>query len=296
MTKPLNLVSRLALGTVQFGMSYGIANQQGQVSRLAAREMLVLANKYAINTLDTAIAYGESEVCLGEIGTQGYNLITKLPPIPYGCANVSLWIKEQVQASLLRLRVSKVYAVMLHCPSQLLSPDGQVIYLAMQDLKNYEIVKKIGVSVYDPKELQLITDKYPIDIVQAPFNLIDRRLNNSGLLKKLKVMGVEIHTRSVFLQGLLLMPRETMPAKFSKWDSLFHIWHNWLSINKLSAVHACLAYSLSFPEIDHIVVGADSVEQLKETIDAATSYANLEFPDIQSDEENLINPSNWSKL
>ena len=296
MTKPLNLVSRLALGTVQFGMSYGIANQQGQVSRLAAREMLVLANKYAINTLDTAIAYGESEVCLGEIGTQGYNIITKLPPIPYGCANVSLWIKEQVQASLLRLCVSKVYAVMLHCPSQLLSPDGQVIYLAMQDLKSSGIVKKIGVSVYDPKELQLIIDKFPIDIVQAPFNLIDRRLNNSGLLKKLKVMGVEIHTRSAFLQGLLLMPRETRPAKFSKWDSLFHIWHNWLSINKLSAVHACLAYSLSFPEIDHIVVGADSVEQLKETIDAATSYANLEFPDIQSDEENLINPSNWSKL
>lgn len=296
MAKSLSLANRLALGTVQFGMSYGIANQKGQVSRLAAKEILELARKREIDTLDTAIAYGESEICLGEIGTQDYKLITKLPAIPDDCTYVNDWIKEQLQASLARLSVSKVYALMLHRPNQLLGPDGEAIYLALQSLKNSGVVEKVGISVYAPNELQLITDKYSIDIVQAPFNLIDRRLKNSGWLEKLKDLGVEIHTRSAFLQGLLVMPKETIPAKFSQWTNLFQIWHNWLVSNNFSAVQASLAFPLSFPEIDRVVVGVDSVGQLKQIIEATTKSINLEFPDMQSNEENLINPANWSNL
>jgi aryl-alcohol dehydrogenase-like predicted oxidoreductase len=296
MIKPLNLANKLALGTVQFGMTYGIANQQGQVSRLAAREMLDLAKEHDIDTLDTAIAYGDSEVCLGEICTEYFKLITKLPAIPAGCNNVDIWIKEQIQASLDRLRVTKVYALLLHRPDQLLGSDGESIYHTLKNLKSIGVVNKIGISVYAPNELELITNKFNIDIVQVPFNLIDRRLNVSGWLNKLKDMGIEIHVRSVFLQGLLLMPKDTVPAKFSQWGSLWERWHSWLAINKLSAVQACLAYPLSFPEIDRVVVGVDSLKQLKQIIDAATSNVSLEFPNIQSFNENLINPANWSKL
>lgn len=296
MTKLLNLTSKLAIGTVQFGMSYGIANQQGQVSRSAAREMLNLAKEHNVDKLDTAIAYGESEACLGEIGTQDFKLITKLPAIPDGCTNIDIWIKEQMQASLERLCVTKVHALMLHRPNQLLGSGGEMIYRALQSLKSSGVVSKIGISVYSPHELQWITDKFKIDIVQAPFNLIDRRLNNSGWLKKLKDMGVEIHTRSAFLQGLLLMPKDAVPAKFSQWNDLLQNWQNWLAINNLSAVQACLAYPFSFPEIDRVVVGVDSIKQLKQIIDAAASTMSLEFPDIESSEENLINPANWSNL
>src|SRR3990172_7552207 len=113
-------MNRLALGTAQFGLPYGIANQGGQVKRSAAKAMLQLAAANGIDILDTAISYGESETYLGEAGTQGFKLVTKLSAVPNGCADVSGWVQEQLVASLSRLGVSAVYGLLLHCPQQLL--------------------------------------------------------------------------------------------------------------------------------------------------------------------------------
>ena len=80
---------RIALGTVQFGLHYGITNQRGKVSADDAKAMLLLASNQGTDTLDTAISYGDSEKRLGEIGTNGFKIITKLTPIPIDCADVS---------------------------------------------------------------------------------------------------------------------------------------------------------------------------------------------------------------
>lgn len=287
---------RLALGTAQFGLPYGVANQLGQVSQAAAKEMLLLAMDYRIDTLDTAIAYGESESCLGDLGVQGFNLVTKIPLIPENCERIDEWIRQQLLASIARLRVKSVYGLLLHRPSQLLSSHGLQIFNALQELKRDGLVQKIGVSIYSPDELDLLTTRYSIDIVQAPFSLIDRRLFTSGWLGRLKQKGIEVHIRSVFLQGLLLMPRSAIPPKFSLWDQLWDSWHDWLESRQLSPVHASLAYALAFPEIDRVVVGAESYEQLIQIINASSRTKIDEFPDISSDDEGLINPANWTKL
>lgn len=287
---------RLALGTVQFGLPYGIANQGGQVTRSAAKAMLQLAAKNGIDTLDTAIAYGESENCLGEVGTQGFRLVTKLPAVPNGCADVSGWVKEQVAASLGRLGVNEVYGLLLHRPEQLLEANGKTLYQTLQGLKENGQVRKVGVSIYAPSELEALTPRYRFDLVQAPFNLVDRRLQASGWMNRLKDEGVEIHTRSAFLQGLLLVPPDSIPDKFSPWADLWKKWHAWLAHGTISAVQACLAFPLSFPGIDRVVVGADSVNQLEQIIDAAGRTVPLELPDLHCDAENLINPARWSQL
>ncbi|CAG1010361.1 Aldo-keto reductase IolS [Anaerolineales bacterium] len=287
---------RLALGTVQFGLPYGIANQGGQVTRSAAKAMLQLAAKNGIDTLDTAIAYGESENCLGEVGTQGFRLVTKLPAVPNGCADVSRWVQEQVAASLGRLGVNEVYGLLLHRPEQLLETNGKTLYQTLQDLKEIGRVQKVGVSIYAPSELEGLTPQYRFDLVQAPFNLVDRRLHTSGWLKRLKDEGVEIHTRSAFLQGLLLMSQDSIPKKFSPWADLWGKWHDWLERHAASAVQGCLAFPLSFSEIDRVVVGADSVGQLQQIISAASSAAPVDLPDLHCDAENLINPARWSQL
>ncbi|MFH2135415.1 MAG: aldo/keto reductase [Pseudomonadota bacterium] len=289
-------MNRLALGTVQFGLSYGIANQAGQVTRATAKEMLQLARAHGIDTLDTAIAYGDSEACLGEIGTQGFKLVTKLPAIPEQCPDVSGWVREQIAASLARLGVNEVDGLLLHRPSQLLGPDGDALFRTMCELKEAGTVKKIGVSVYAPTELDALIPKYRFDLVQAPFSVIDRRLFTSGWLHRLKKEGVEIHTRSAFLQGLLLMPCSSIPGKFVQWSPQFDTWYRWLSTNAAAATQACLAYPLSFPEVDRVVIGADSVVQLQQTIEAATQELSGELPDISCEDENLINPANWSRL
>ncbi|CAG1014268.1 Aldo-keto reductase IolS [Anaerolineae bacterium] len=287
---------KLALGTAQFGLPYGIANRDGQVTRSVAKAMLHLAAANGIDTLDTAIAYGESETCLGEVGTNGFKIITKLPAIPDGCAAVSDWVREQFAASLVRLGVSAVHGLLLHRPQQLLDPDGKTLYQTLQDLKEAGQVSKIGISIYAPNELELLAPRYRFDLVQAPFNLVDRRLYTTGWLARLKDEGVEIHTRSAFLQGLLLMPQDAIPKKFAAWSDLWNKWHDWLSHHAVSAVQACLAFPLSFREIERVVVGADSVSQLQQIISAASSAAPVDLPDLQCDAENLINPAHWSQL
>jgi aryl-alcohol dehydrogenase-like predicted oxidoreductase len=287
---------KIALGTVQFGLPYGIANQTGQVTRPVAKAMLQLAAVNGIDTLDTAIAYGESETCLGEVGSQGFKLVTKLPAVPDGCADISDWVQEQIAASLTRLGVSVVYGLLLHRPEQLLEADGKALYKTLQGLKETGQVQKIGVSVYAPSELEALIPRYRFDLVQAPFNLVDRRLHTSGWLQRLKDEGVEIHTRSVFLQGLLLMPQSAVPEKFASWSDLWGKWHDWLAHHTVSAVQACLAFPLSFPEIDRVVVGVDSMSQLQQIISAATCIAPDDFPDLHCDEEDLINPSRWAAL
>jgi aryl-alcohol dehydrogenase-like predicted oxidoreductase len=289
-------MNRLALGTVQFGMSYGIANRNGQVGRPEARAMLQLAAANGIDMLDTAIAYGESETCLGEVGTEGLRVVTKLPAVPVGCPDVEKWVNEQIAASLGRLKVSGLYGLLLHRPGQLLEQGGAALYGALQKLKESGLVQKTGVSIYAPGELEELSRQYRFDLVQAPFNLIDRRLHTSGWMHRLKKEGAEIHVRSAFLQGLLLMPREAIPAKFAKWSDLLGKWHDWLARHSISAVQACLAFPLSFPEIDHVVVGADSVSQLQQIIRAANSVPPSDLPDLACEAEDIINPARWSAL
>ena len=289
-------MSRLALGTVQFGLLYGIANQNGQVTRLTAKAMLQLSAANGIDTLDTAMVYGESEVCLGEVGTQGFKLVTKLPLVPDGCIDVRGWVQQQVAASLARLGVSAVYGLLLHCPEQLLGAVGKELYQTLQSLKETGLVQKVGVSIYAPSELEMLTQQYRLDLVQAPLNLVDRRLHTTGWLQRLKGEGVEIHTRSAFLQGLLLMPHVSIPAKFAPWSHLWDKWHEWLSRYNVSAVQACLAFPLLFPEIDRVVVGAESVIQLEQIISAATNVVPNYLPDLHCEAEALINPSRWALL
>jgi aryl-alcohol dehydrogenase-like predicted oxidoreductase len=285
---------KIALGTVQFGLPYGIANQAGQVSRLEAKAMLQLAAANGVDTLDTAISYGESETCLGELGTQGYKVVTKLPMVPNECADLKDWVQKQVTASLSRLGVSEIYGLLLHRPEQLLGPNGKQLYQILQELKVNGLVQKVGVSIYAPSELIAITKLFRVDLVQSPFNLVDRRLLTTGWLQRLKAEDVEIHTRSTFLQGLLLTSQAAIPAQFAPWNELWRRWHQWLEDHDVSAVQACLAYPLSFSEIDRVIVGADSVCQLAQIINAARSGPQVDSPELRCEDESLINPSHWS--
>ena len=136
---------------------------------------------------------------------------------------------------------------MLHQSDQLLRSNGTLVYQALQELKDNGQVQKVGVSIYSPAELDLLIPKYRFDLVQAPFNLVDRRLYSTGWMQRLKDDDIEIHTRSVFLQGLLLMSQADIPYMFSPWNELWEQWYRWLSENEVSAVQSCTAFYLSLP-------------------------------------------------
>jgi hypothetical protein len=288
-------VQRLALGTAQFGLDYGVANNAGQVSLSEAKRIVVLAHESGIDTIDTAIGYGDSERNLGQIGVARFKLVTKLPALPDGVDRVAGWVNGQVDASASRLGVSRIYGLLLHRPMDLLGSNGPELFKAICALKERSVVEKIGASVYAPQELEALTGKYHFDLVQGPLNIFDRRLQNTGWLQRLKDRAIEIHTRSVFLQGLLLLPRHDIPAKFARWSSLWDRWNQWSAGDPDAAIRACLSFPLSLAEIDCVIIGTDSTEQLQRVL-ANIAPSSRALPDLACDDEELINPSRWPGL
>lgn len=290
------MTQRLALGTVQFGLPYGIANRGGQVEPQAAAAILKLAWDAGVDTLDTAIAYGTSEERLGEIGVGQWRVISKLPPIPPSCPDVHGWAQDTVRASLQRLGISKLAGLLLHRPMQLLEADGAALYRSLLLQREQGVCDMIGVSIYGPEELDQLCPRFRFDLVQAPFSVIDRRLTESGWLQRLRAAGTEVHVRSVFLQGLLLMERGRRPAYFDAWAPLWRRWEEWLRAEQLSALHGALRYVLSIPEIDRIVIGVDSPRHLQEILAVGAAPEPLPpraAPDVRCADAGLINPSAW---
>lgn len=287
---------KLALGTVQFGLSYGVANTSGQVSGEVADAVLQRAQQSGIDTLDTAIAYGDSESVLGRLGVKAWKMVTKLPAVPDGCSDVTQWVKAQAQGSLTRMGLNSLYGLLLHRPGQLLDGKGADLYAALQSLKDEGLVSKIGVSVYGPQELNALQGQYTLDLVQAPLSILDRTLLDSGWAQRLKDDGVEVHTRSAFLQGLLLMSKENRPAKFGHWADIWTEWDRWLSETGLTPLQACLRFTNTLDCIDRVVVGVDNVAQLNQIIEAAEG-ALPSLPQFKSlQDDRLINPATWNQL
>ena len=294
-TRASNL-ERLALGTAQFGLNYGISNQRGQIGFNDAVAIVRLSNEHGINTLDTAVGYGESEARLGAIGITGWQVVSKLPAVPGQCDDIHRWVNVTVRESLARLKVESLYALLLHRSQELLKPYGDQLYRALLQLKRDKLVTKIGVSIYDPLELDLLTGRYDLEVVQSPLNIVDRRLIDSGWLYRLASHGVEIHARSIFLQGLLLMQAGSRPSKFNRWMHLWSRWDHWLEQADVTPLRACLAYVLSVQQIKKVVLGVENASQLNEVLKAVDCAALLvpnEFSELDPD---LINPSNWENL
>lgn len=287
---------KIALGTAQFGLPYGLANQRGQITQVEAVEILKIARRAGIDTIDTAISYGDSEACLGRAGISDLKVVTKLPPLPHQCADINQWVRDQVHESLCRLGIGCLYGVLLHQPAQLGGEHGDLLAASLRSLKSDGLVEKIGLSIYSPTELELAHD-LSIDLIQAPFNIFDRRISNSGWLERLADRGVEVHARSVFLQGLLLMSSESILPKFRPWTKVLTDWHKWLSSNpKITPLHACLGFILNYPQITRVVVGVDSSRQFEQLLAATEMPLINDLPDFSCTDEMLINPSNWSSL
>lgn len=283
--------SKLALGAVQFGLTYGIANTTGQIEADEARVIVERARAAGLDTIDTAIVYGESEQRLGTVGVRGWRVVTKLPPVPADVTDIERWVLESLTGSLQRLRLDRVAGLLLHRAADLVD-HGARLYAAMADVRSRGLAEKIGISIYEPAELDA-SSRYQLDLVQAPYNVFDRRLASSGWLQRLKDGGTEVHTRSAFLQGLVLMTPDKRPPAFSRWETLWRRWDSWLASSGYSALEASLGFALGTAGIDRVVVGVDSAAQLAEIIHASgISIADIPAQ-LATNDLDLISPNRW---
>ena len=291
------LNNRIAIGAVQFGLSYGIANTGFKVvSNSEMSSILTYAQSVGINTIDTAISYGESEMKLGKYGVSKCQVITKLPAIPNDCSDIFSWVEEQLKGSLLRLKLHKIYGLLLLNPKDLLGPKANEVWSALKNLKKQNLVDKIGYSIYKPEELDIFFELFPPDIVQAPYNILDRRLASSGWLECLYDSNTEIHVRSVFLQGLLLINKNKRPKKFDRWSNIFEKFDAWLKENNLTALQASISFALADPRITKVIVGVDNLFQLEEITDNLKIKIKYFPEELNTSDLDLIDSSRWNLL
>ena len=287
-------MTKLALGTVQFGMDYGI-NSGIKVEQNEVLKIVNLARKSGITLIDTAQLYGSSEKVLGNVNTVDFDIVTKSRAFEQDIINeneANLVIND-LDHSLKLLKQKSLYAFLVHHGEDLLKPGGEMIFNKLQILKEQGLVKKIGFSAYIDNQLIKIIERFDIDIIQLPMNILDNRLINNGLLNKLFSRGIEIHTRSVFLQGLLLMDMDKRPKYFDRWSKLWKFWYEWLTDNKLSPLEASIRYMISKPEISRVLVGVDNKEQLKNIINASDGNVPTIPEELKTDDPDLLNPGNW---
>jgi aryl-alcohol dehydrogenase-like predicted oxidoreductase len=286
-------MSNLALGTVQFGLNYGVSNLAGQPSSIEVQNIVKCAFENQISILDTAMTYGASEKILGDCGVSKFHIVTKLPPLDSFENLTPNTLFTLVEDSLKRLKIDKIYGLLMHRSSDLTGPRGTLIYDVIQNLKDEGKLINFGVSIYDPQSLEKIMDNYKVDLVQAPINVLDRRMEESGWLKKLHDAHIEVHSRSTFLQGLLLMRLDNLPARFKRWSHIFSSWNEFLKKNKVSALDACLSYPLSLTEISNVIVGVQTRKEIEELIKLERKLTRLDTSFMSCNDLNLVDPSRW---
>ncbi|MEO9576111.1 MAG: aldo/keto reductase [Tateyamaria sp.] len=279
-------MSKLALGTVQFGLDYGVSNPAGQTPAGEVADLLAKAAAGGVEMLDTAPAYGTAETVLGAAGTSGFQVVSKLPKSTPADA-----VSKTLSQSLLALRREAVEGYIVHDPADLLGPDCAAVWAALEDARAAGYARRIGASVSSPQDVDALMARYPLDLVQLPLNPIDARWQAQGTLTALAQAGVEVHARSVFLQGLLLM--QNPPPALRAWTPLLGAFQDWCAQRGKTPAQACLGHVLAQPGIAKAVIGVTNRQELSQALDIVPDPEPV--PEhLRCVDPDLLNPARWT--
>lgn len=283
---------KICIGTANFNNRYGFKKNKTTIKNI--KKILEYSKKKKINFLDTAINYSNSKKILSKMNIKKFNLISKISLPKRNIKKLKNWIIKSVIKEKNNLRIKSLYALLLH-DTKIFENKKNIFEIceAIDYLKEKKIIKKIGLSIYDPIELDKYFDYYNFEIVQFPLNVFDRRIIDSGWLKKLKKKKVELHARSVFLQGLLLLNKKNLPKKYLKWEKYFKNFDEFVEAKKISKKHACLSLIKNYIKIDKLIIGVNNYRQIKENLELL-NLKSIKIPkNLQVNSKRLINPKLW---
>jgi len=281
----------LALGTVQFGLPYGIAGRGAPVPETEVRQILQIAHAGGIRLLDTAAAYGSIEERLPALcGSLQFRVVSKIPALPGGAelGTVEKFVADAVHSVGHRLG-DALYALLFHRAADLLGPAADSAWRAALDAARPRGVQ-LGVSVYAPDEARAVQKRFAIDLVQVPANALDQRLRDTGSA----LDGVAIHLRSVLLQGLLLMPVAEAAARVPAAAEPLTRWRHWCDERGVGTLQAALAIVKGMGGASHAVIGVDSAAHLETILDAWHASAPLQAPQLACANLDVIDPRRWN--
>jgi len=283
-------MNKIVLGTVQFGVNYGINNASGQVSQKEVCKILEIAKKAGIMTLDTSSGYGASETVLGKSLKETntfFNIVSKYPRCEEN-------VRSTFEKSISNLGVDTLYGYLVHHFEFYL--EQLKIFDDMTALKNEGKIKKVGFSLYNVGQLQFLLDNdVKFDILQFPYNIFDRQFE--PYMQLLVERGVEIHTRSAFLQGLFFKDTNTLPEKLKPLKKYLDKLHQYCEKNGISIEQLALGYVVTNKNVKGALIGVDNHMQLEANLKVASvdlSDNDINFiKAIDIKEKELLNPVNW---
>ena len=283
----------LVLGSAQFGLDYGISNADGMTTLNEISKVLRFAQKTKIKKIDTAYSYGNSHKSLASTNLENFKIISKLPKLDGVIVDKDypLRITNEILSD---LNLNQIEGLLFHSSKDLLSKNGDFLYKSLMNLKQEKLIKKIGVSVYDPKEIKILIKNFDLEIIQAPLNIFDRRIIHSEITNELRNRNIILQVRSIFLQGLLLMNIDSLPTYFDSWSEHMTKWDKFNKSNKLNAIESCISFIKNQNLIDEVVVGINNLKQLKEIYNNFTKKNKIYFYDeLANNDLGLIDPRNW---
>ena len=269
---------KLSIGTANFGLPYGQDHNFEKISTNEIKAILNLAKLHGMNSLDTAIAYGDGEKILGSIGVGDWKITSKVPSIPEKTKHIKALVISLIKESLMNLKVPFLETILVHHPSDFSHRGGKEIISGLVQSKNDGLVKKIGVSVYDTDELESSMVFFKPDVVQCPFSILDNRFNKNNYLAKLNQKRIEVQIRSIFLQGVLAAPVNFQPSIFKKWPIIWAHWQTWLMANNISPVEASTRFAINLANVSQVIVGINKADHLKQIIDYSQKPLLKELP------------------
>ena len=277
----------LGLGTVQFGQAYGVSNTRGRVPPDEAAAILEVARNAGVATLDTAANYGEAENVLAALDTKGFRIVTK-----------TIGLKNGLEAVVARARQSaqtlKADTLLVHAASDLAGTDGEKFWNALRELREQGLFRKIGISAYVADNPAALAKRLKPDVMQIPFSLLDQRLLADGSLARLADMGVELHARSLFLQGLLFLSPEQLPEKLKGTAPQLVSVQAKLRQAGTTPLAAALGFVRSRAEIGIALVGVTSRGELEEILEAdKRPLPALDWAACALTDEIVLTPSLW---
>ena len=286
--------SKLILGTVQMGLPYGISNTTGKVSLDESLEILDCAFENGIEILDSAEAYGNAHEVIGAFHEKHpeklFKVITKLPH------QSDINIDKKVDEYLIGLRVDQLHALLFHSFSSYKENINN--FDVLRKLKLDKKIKNIGVSVYTNEEVEEVILNEDIDIIQLPFNLFDNINLRGDILEKAKSKGKTIHTRSALLQGLFFKGANDQNKTVQKLKNELVLLSDITKKYNITISQLALSYCLQQSTIDNVLIGVDSINQLKDNIQSVNYRIKPETINeiniINVKNLDLLNPSLWN--
>lgn len=288
------IINKIGIGSAQWGMNYGVSNTKGRTSESEVNSILSFAKKANIQIIDTAHNYGISEKIIGKYTDNYFKIITKTPHLE---SNLILqddinFLKKSFYQSLTNLKKDKIYCLLIHNIRDLFKEGSEKIINYLYDLKRDNFVEKIGISIYPDCDIRKILGIISVDIIQLPINVFDQRLLQNGTIDLIKSFGIEIHARSIFLQGLLLT--KNYPEYFKRWSNEINNWKNFCFEKNKSPLEISLNFINNLNQIDNLIIGIEDLSQLKEIINSLNTNQVIDLSKFASSNENLVNPNNWS--